>query len=41
MPSTRELLKGTRAALWFIHLNHTNRELDARDVVRDGQRFGL
>jgi hypothetical protein len=41
MPATRALLKGTRAALWFIHLNHTNRELDAPDVVRDGQRFGL
>lgn len=41
MPATRELLRGTRAALWFIHLNHTNRELDAKDVVRDGQRFGM
>lgn len=39
MPVTRELLKGTRAQLWFIHVNHTNRQLDARDVVRDGQRF--
>jgi pyrroloquinoline quinone biosynthesis protein B len=39
MPVTRELLKGTRAALWFIHLNHTNRELDAPDVVKDGARF--
>ncbi len=41
MPVTRELLKGTKAQLWFIHLNHTNRELDARDVVKDGARFPL
>ena len=39
MPSTRELLRGARGRVWFIHLNHTNRELAARDVVRDGQRF--
>lgn len=39
IPATRELLKGSKAAVWFIHLNHTNRELGARDVVRDGQRF--
>ena len=39
MPATRGLLKGARGQVWFIHLNHTNRELDARDVVRDGQRF--
>lgn len=41
MPATRALLKGRRAALWFIHLNHTNRELDAPDVVRDGARFPM
>ena len=39
MPLTRELFKGRRAQLWFIHLNHTNRELDAPDVVKDGARF--
>ena len=39
MPATRELLRSTKAALWFIHLNHTNLELDAKDVVRDGMRF--
>jgi len=39
MPVTRELFKGRRAQLWFIHLNHTNRELDAPDVVKDGARF--
>jgi pyrroloquinoline quinone biosynthesis protein B len=39
MSHTRDLLKGVRAAVWFIHINHTNREIDARDVVRDGQEF--
>ena len=39
MPVTRDLFKGRRAQLWFIHLNHTNRELDAPDVVKDGARF--
>jgi pyrroloquinoline quinone biosynthesis protein B len=39
IPITRILLRGTKAALWFIHLNHTNKELGASDVVRDGQRF--
>jgi len=39
MPATRELLRGTRAAVWFIHLNHTNLEIDAKDVARDGMRF--
>jgi len=37
--TTRELLRGSKAAVGFIHLNHTNMELGARDVVRDGQRF--
>lgn len=41
MSDTRGRLKGTRAQLWFIHLNHTNPDLDAADVVRDGQRFGM
>jgi pyrroloquinoline quinone biosynthesis protein B len=41
MPRTRELLRGTRARLWFIHVNHTNAELDAVDVVRDGMTFAL
>ncbi len=41
MPATRELLKGTRAELWFIHLNHTNQQIVAKDVVKDGQRFPL
>lgn len=41
MSDTRARLKGVRARLWFIHLNHTNPELDAADVVRDGQKFGM
>ena len=41
MPATRELFAGRRAQLWFIHLNHTNRELDAADVVKDGARFPM
>jgi len=41
IPDTRSLLKGTAAHVWFIHLNHTNRELDAADVVKDGMVFHL
>jgi pyrroloquinoline quinone biosynthesis protein B len=41
IPVTRDLLKGVRAAVYFIHLNHTNREIDAPDVARDGMRFGM
>jgi pyrroloquinoline quinone biosynthesis protein B len=42
MSATRALLRGTRAKLWFIHLNHTNTELDtAADVVKEGQRFPI
>jgi pyrroloquinoline quinone biosynthesis protein B len=41
MSRTRELLRGTRAQLWFIHINHTNAEIDAPDVVREGQIFAL
>jgi len=39
IPATRDLLRGTKASVWFIHLNHTNGELGARDVARDGARF--
>jgi pyrroloquinoline quinone biosynthesis protein B len=39
MPATRELLKGLSAEIWFIHINHTNREIDAPDVARDGQTY--
>jgi pyrroloquinoline quinone biosynthesis protein B len=41
MGRTRELLKGTRARLWFIHINHTNAELDAPDVAREGMTFDM
>lgn len=41
IPATRELLKGTGARVWFIHLNHTNRELGAADVARDGMGIPL
>lgn len=41
MPVTRDLLRGTRARLWFIHLNHTNREIDAPDVAKDGMSFTM
>ena len=42
VPETRELLKGARAKLWFIHLNHTNPALDdAVDVAREGMEFPL
>jgi pyrroloquinoline quinone biosynthesis protein B len=41
MSVTRDLLSGSKAAVWFIHLNHTNAEIDAKDVVKDRQRFPL
>lgn len=41
MDHTRELLRGTRARLVFIHVNHTNAALDAPDVARDGMEFEL
>ena len=41
MSDTRARLKGSRAQLWFIHLNHTNQELEAPDVARMGARFGM
>jgi pyrroloquinoline quinone biosynthesis protein B len=41
IPVTRELLRGTRARVWFIHLNYTNREIDAPDIARDGMSFTM
>lgn len=43
MSETRDLLRGRRAKLWFIHLNHSNPALRERepDVVREGMTFGL
>jgi pyrroloquinoline quinone biosynthesis protein B len=36
MSRTRELLKGARARLYFIHLNNSNAEIDRPDVAREG-----
>jgi len=42
MTETRALVQGTRAKLWFIHLNHSNPALiDGKDVAREGMTFGL
>jgi pyrroloquinoline quinone biosynthesis protein B len=41
MSRTRELLRGTRARLVFIHINHTNAEIDAPDAAREGQTFEM
>jgi pyrroloquinoline quinone biosynthesis protein B len=42
IPATRERLKGTRAALWFIHINHRNSErVHATDIVREGMEFEM
>jgi len=42
MPETRRLLEGTRARVWFIHLNHTNPALpDGADVAREGMTLPL
>ncbi|HUF46210.1 MAG TPA: MBL fold metallo-hydrolase [Vicinamibacterales bacterium] len=41
MPVTRALLGGVRAAVWFIHINHTNQQIDADDVVKEGMRFPM
>ena len=42
MSETREQVKGTRAKLWFIHVNHSNPALvDGKDVAREGMTFEL
>lgn len=41
IPHTRDLLKGARAELRFIHFNHTNVERDAPDAAKEGMRFEL
>jgi pyrroloquinoline quinone biosynthesis protein B len=43
MSETRALMRGTRARLLFIHLNHSNPELagGADDVAREGQEIDL
>lgn len=42
MTETRALVAGTKAKLWFIHLNHSNPALiDGSDVAREGMTFLL
>ena len=41
MSVTRALLKGTRAKLWFIHINNSNAEIDRPDVVKEGMTFPM
>jgi pyrroloquinoline quinone biosynthesis protein B len=42
MSETRALVAGTKAKLWFIHLNHSNPALiDGADVTREGMTFAL
>lgn len=41
MSRTRELLKGARAKLWFIHINNSNAEIDRDDVVKEGMTFPM
>jgi pyrroloquinoline quinone biosynthesis protein B len=41
MSRTRELLRGTRAAVWFIHINNSNAEIDAPDVAKEGMTFPM
>jgi pyrroloquinoline quinone biosynthesis protein B len=41
MPVTRDLLRGVRSAVYFIHINHTNREIDAADIAKDGFRLPM
>jgi pyrroloquinoline quinone biosynthesis protein B len=41
IPATRELLRGLAAQVWFIHLNHTNQQIDAPDVARDGMQIPI
>jgi pyrroloquinoline quinone biosynthesis protein B len=40
MTETRALVAGTKAKLWFIHLNHSNPALvEGADVAREGMTF--
>jgi pyrroloquinoline quinone biosynthesis protein B len=42
MTETRSLVAGTKAKLWFIHLNHSNPALvNGDDVAREGMTFSL
>jgi pyrroloquinoline quinone biosynthesis protein B len=40
IPATRALLRGVRARVYFIHLNHTNPErFTGKDIAREGMTF--
>lgn len=41
MSRTRELLKGAKAKLWFLHINNSNAEIDHPDVVKEGMTFPM
>lgn len=41
MSRTRELLRGARAALWFLHINNSNAEIDAPDVAKEGMTLAM
>lgn len=41
IPDTRERLRGARAKVWFIHLNHSNPAFDDPDVAREGMTFPM
>lgn len=41
VPHTRQLLKGAKGKVWFIHFNHTNAERDAPDAAKEGMVFGI
>jgi hypothetical protein len=43
MSETRERLKGTKAHVWFIHLNHSNPALRAAgaDIASEGLELDL
>lgn len=41
VPHTRDVLRGARGKVWFIHFNHTNVERDAPDAAKEGMRFEI
>lgn len=41
VPHTRDVLRGAKGKVWFIHFNHTNAERDANDAAKEGMRFEI
>ena len=41
VPHTRNVLRGAKGKVWFIHFNHTNAERDANDAAKEGMRFEI